>query len=174
MGKITNYPTSEVDLVPAERNCEIHGLLNELYSLPRVKTNEDVEKRINQYFDICERRGERPGVSQLALALGVSRQSFWNWTQGIGCDQERKAICQRARIFIESYVENLFVSGTINPISGIFLMKIWNSWVETQKIEILPQSPLSADKTPEELAEIVERDIPVDADPEPVALLDME
>lgn len=166
MGKGGVYPITEaVEMVDGNTSQEIQRALKKLYDLPKVSTNSEISKRIDSYFQFCEDNKLRPGVSQLALALGVSRGTLWNWSEGKYCDDERKRICSKAISFIQAYVEQLFVSQKINPVSGIFLMKVWNGWKETTTLEMVSNnSALQADKTPEEIeAEIVSQ-IPVDED----------
>lgn len=124
MGKGGVYPITSAAEIDPNVSQEIQTVLQELYQKPKVKTNDELQARITEYFNICRRTKIRPGFSTLALSLGVSRSTFWRWCKGDGCDRERQEIAEQAREFIEAYLEAAFMSGSINPIPGVFLLKI--------------------------------------------------
>ena len=51
-------------------------------------------------------------------------------------------------------------------------MKVWSGYRETVTIEALPSSQYDAAKSPEEIAAQIAEDIPLDAEPEPVEIMD--
>lgn len=79
MAKQNNFPTGKLDELPAEFAHETVGSLRELYEKGKPETDEEVEKRINDFFEFCENSSIRPGVESLSMALSVSRTTIWNW-----------------------------------------------------------------------------------------------
>jgi len=136
MAKNSNLPQENLNNIPAEKVRKMLSELSELRKLPKVQTDVECQQRIDQYFQFCEERGIRPGVEGLSMALGVSRQTLWAWKGGCKCSEKRTEIIQTATQFIQTYIEQAFLSGSINPVSGIFLMKAWGAWQDANSIEI--------------------------------------
>lgn len=146
--------------------------LEELRKLPQPKTDAEVEQRIDDYFRFCERTDIRPGIGGLAFALHVDRTTIYYWSTGRGCSQRKQKAVQRARSFIELFLESAFQSGKINPVSGIFLLKNWFQYRDNIEISTANnvESP-KADMSPEEIRQLIESDIPMDM--ETVEVIDM-
>lgn len=146
--------------------------LRELYEMEKPKTDEEAEARIDEYFRFCERSNLRPGVGGLAFALGISRITLYAWSEGRGCSARKTRAVQKAKAFIEMFLESAFQSGKINPVSGIFLLKNWFQYRDTVEISTANNAAPKADMSPEEIRQIIETDIPMDT--EPMEVLDME
>ena len=110
--------------------------LKEIYNLPPVETDEDVEQRILDFFQFCERTGQRPGVELLTLFLGRTRQTISNWSNGIGCSPERTEMINHCKSLIASFLEQSHLQGEINPVSAIFLSKCWMQYRESDDITL--------------------------------------
>lgn len=136
MSKNTNLPQENLNNIPAEKVRKMLSELSELRKLPKVQTDAECQQRIDQYFQFCEERGLRPGVEGLSLSLGVSRQTLWSWKNGCKCSERRTELIQSATQFITMFIEQAFLSGNLNPVSGIFLMKAWAGWQDANSIEI--------------------------------------
>lgn len=57
-----NYPQAGLDNMEPAAVQQIVASLRELHELGRPKTDEEVAKRIDDYFDLCQRSSIRPGV----------------------------------------------------------------------------------------------------------------
>lgn len=136
--------------------------LRRLYSLPRCRTDTEVEKRISEYFEICDRQGMRPGIEQLSLALGISRVTFFNWCRGVGCSKERQQIAEKAHQIVIAYIENATLSGRLNPASSCFFLKNWAQYRDVQTVEAVVNSPMEPEKTPAEIEQEIISEIPLD------------
>lgn len=136
--------------------------LRRLYSLPRVRTDAEVEKRISEYFKLCDEQGMRPGIEQLSLALGVSRVTFFNWVHGIKCSKERQQIAEKAHQIVIAYIENATLSGRLNPASSCFFLKNWAQYRDVQTVEAVVNSPMEPEKTPAEIEQEIISEIPLD------------
>lgn len=66
----------------------------ELGKLAPAKTDEEVEQRIDAYFQYIIRTGEKPSLEKLALAIGVTRRTIDYWKNGEkGSARRQAAIC---------------------------------------------------------------------------------
>lgn len=130
--------------LPAEQLRDIPGdvvsstlqNLNELRKLEPCQTDEEVKNRIDEYFAFCQSHGMRPGLETLALALGVCRTTLWNWRSGKKCTQNRTEIINMAVTFIAACLESLSVSGALNPVMSIWLMKNWLNYKDSADLTI--------------------------------------
>ena len=129
------FPQQQVDDLEPEFVSEVVGSLKELNDMGKPVTNEELSKRIDEYFSFCQRTGTRPGIESLCLALHISRTTLFNWNAGISCDPERQEIISRAKSFIAAFLEQSMTRGKISPPSGIFLMKNWLNYKDTISFE---------------------------------------
>lgn len=122
------------DLEPGDNAKYLRNSMH-LMNLPDIDLHdvEQVEQRLNDYFDFMASSDMKPTVSGMALALnGMSRQNLWAITHdaptgGVGyktalpkevADTLKKAY-RIMEVLWEDYVQN----GKINPVMGIFLGK---------------------------------------------------
>lgn len=142
MGK-NNYPTADLNSLPKEYTKEIVESLMELYSKGRPKTDEEVEKRLDEYFELCEKTSIRPGIESMRMALAVSRQGLLNWENGIGCSERRQELIVRAKTFVVAFLEQLMLNNKIFPGSGIFFLKNWANYKDNVEISTIENNSIS-------------------------------
>ena len=130
-----NYPQAGLDNMEPAAVQQIVASLRELHELGRPKTDEEVAKRIDDYFDLCQRSSIRPGVESLCMALHISRTTLFRWNNGEDCSSYRQELIQSAKAFIGAFLEQAMLGGKISPPSGIFLMKNWLSYKDALSIE---------------------------------------
>ena len=107
-----------------------------------AKTNKEIEERIDEYFTECIDTQVRPTVECLALSIGVSRISLWNWKCGIKCDAERTAIVQAAYDAIASFDANMAINGQMNPVMYIYRSKNFYDMTDQKEIVVTPNNPM--------------------------------
>ena len=136
-----NYPQSGLDDVPPAQVRDIVSSLRELHDLGKPVTDAETEEMIYAYFEFCERSSIRPGIESLCLSLHISRTTLFRWNNGQDCSERRKELIQTAKSFIAACLEQYFLSGKINPATGIFLAKNWMGYRDTISLEeSVPQS----------------------------------
>ena len=122
-GRSTVYPSDmSVDEVIA-RDIDRHM---EIMALPRVKIDSllEVQGRHADYMRICKKYGKRMTVAGFAESLGINRQTLWRIATGqLPKPKEVVDFINYVITSINSELEDLMVSGKINPVSGIFLLK---------------------------------------------------
>mgnify|MGYP000282048104 CR=1 FL=1 len=97
MARPNNFPTGQLNEVPAEFMKSTVVSLRQLYDKGKPETDKEVEERIDEYFQFCEDSSIRPGIESLSVALSVTRTTLWNWEQGIGCSTRRQELISKAK-----------------------------------------------------------------------------
>lgn len=117
------------------------------YELPPIDIAdaEAVEERINWYFRHCIDCDIKPGVAGLCGALGIDRQTFYQWTTGVNREGTHKSLAKKAKFTLEQLMEQYMVNGKINPVSGIFLLKNHFGYTDKQEITIQPKKGLEVE-----------------------------
>lgn len=147
--KTSNYPTAQQPSVSAEEMSLLIEHMNELQKMPRVKDIDGIEKRIQYYFEYCINNSIRPGVEGMCLALGTSRQTLLNWQNEGG---KKGELIDRAKQLIAALLENWSVTGKINPVTAIFLMKNHFNYVDKAEVEVAPKQALGEHLTVHDIA----------------------
>ena len=122
------------EMNPVKVKAIIHRL-RELYDMGKPETNSELKQRIDMFFQFCEDSNIRPGVQALCTALHIGRTTLFRWSNGEDCDRERQEIISMAKSFIDSFLEQVTLSGQVSPPVGIFLLKNWCSYKDTVSIE---------------------------------------
>ena len=130
----SNFPTNGLNNVSSEFAHDTIKSLNDLYSMGRPNSDDEVEQRIDEYFRFCEQSSIRPGIESLGLALSVSRTALWNWEHGIDCSPRRQQLIVKAKSFVTAYLEQAMLNNKIYPGSAIFCLKNWAGYKDSVEI----------------------------------------
>lgn len=130
-----NYPAASLNAIEPSTVAELVTSLKQLHEKGKPDTDDELERRINDYFLFCEQSAIRPGIESLCLALHISRTTLFRWSRGEDCGQRRQELVLSAKSFISAFIEQAMLSGKINPASGIFLMKNWLNYKDTVSLE---------------------------------------
>ena len=152
MGK--NYPQGQLEELEPSTVQEIVTSLKELHDKGKPETDDEIKRRIDDYFGFCQHSSIRPGIESLCMALHISRVTLFNWSNGINCSKQCQEYVRTAKSFIGAFIEQAMLGGKISPPSGIFLMKNWLGYKDAISIEeSIPHSEGERPKrTPEEIA----------------------
>lgn len=138
--KNSNYPTNaKPNATPAEIG-KLVGMMDSLRKLPPVRKREPeaVEQRLNYFFQYCTDEGIKPSVEAMALCMGVSRQTLWEWENDTG--SKAGQLVARAKELINSLLTTWTMNGKINAVYAIWLQKNNSGYSDTKTLEIKPQS----------------------------------
>jgi hypothetical protein len=173
MARANNTPQRSLDEIPAHKVQVIVGDLLALHELGKPETDGEVENRISDYFNLCRQTTIRPGVESLSAALHIDRTTLWRWEQGEGCSRRRMEAVRAAKSMINSFVEQAMMSGQINPIPALFLAKNWMGYKDSYLFESQERQNANpyASMTPEQIAEQLRKDIPIDDEIDEAVLL---
>lgn len=131
------------------------------YQLPRIKTDEDCEQRLLDFFVGCMENGEHPTVEKMCLALGYARTTVFEWENGNGCSQHRMDMIKKAKALIASMESEMVSEGKINPVVYIFRAKNYFGMKDQQDVVVTPNNPLG-DMTDQKQLESRLADIVID------------
>ncbi len=120
--KTSNFPTNQQPNVSREEMGRMTAAFDHLRNLPAIdfKSTDQLRDRIQYYFNWCIDNGVRPGVESMALSIGTSRETLWNWQQS---GSERGRIISRAKTLLAALLEQWALTGKVNPTTAIFLQK---------------------------------------------------
>lgn len=109
-------------------------------NLPRINTSDpkQVEERIQWYLRHCVDNDMKPTVKGFCNALGISRNTLWNWKCGNFRAGTHEEIVVRAYDLLEEMWENYMQNGKINPVAGIFLGKNNFGYQDKQEYVLTP------------------------------------
>ena len=99
---------------------------------PRAfKSVEEVEEKINAYFNYCEEKEKPYTMSGLAYYLGISRQTLVNYSNQ---DQFFDTI-KKARDRVQMELEEIALSNKANPTFTIFNLKNNFDWKDSNEVK---------------------------------------
>lgn len=80
-----NFPSCLPDLSSDEDRALVSRLLTEAlveYRQPKVKSDEELTERINDYYSRCAETGQTPTVEELYLSTGYAISTVKDWESG--------------------------------------------------------------------------------------------
>lgn len=99
---------------------------------PRAfKSVEEVEEKINAYFNYCEEKEKPYTMSGLAYYLEVSRQTLVNYSN----EDEYFDTIKKARDRVQMQLEENALSNKANPTFTIFNLKNNFDWKDKMEVE---------------------------------------
>jgi hypothetical protein len=115
----------------AENNYE--GNTNAL----KYKSEEELQKGIDEYFKDCEKRKKPYTMSGLAMSLGIHRETLTNY----GKRDLFSALIEKAKQKIQQQLEENALDGTSHPGFTMFTLRVNYKWDDTTKMEITQYNP---------------------------------
>lgn len=99
---------------------------------PKLYTNvEDMEKIIEEYFDLCDEKEKPYTMSGLAYALDMDRRSLLNYSK----DEKFFPTIKKARERVEQQLEENALMGKANSTFTIFNLKNNYGWRDTVEVK---------------------------------------
>lgn len=114
----------------------------EAMAMPTVQSDEECRQRISEYFAWCAKHASVPLWEELALYLGVVRETLWRWSQGQGCSAERRNIVKKAKEALATIDAGLAAKGKIQPVVYIFRAKNFFDMKDQNEVVLTPNNPL--------------------------------
>lgn len=116
--------------------ADILGASIEVFNLPKIDIHDEqqVRQRLSEFFTIYAKRGLKPTVVSMGMALGLDRRRLWEIKSGAPSTNDSvrlmpanvRGCIKEAYDIMESLWESYMLAGKINPVTGIFLAK--NNW----------------------------------------------
>lgn len=124
---------------------EVKGMINNVlfwYDKKPVKTDDECAERLNEFFQRISDTGEIPTVEKMCLALGVHRQTVWQWKTGQGCTTTRTYIIKKAYDIMAALDAELVSKGKIPQVTYIFRAKNFFEMSDQTQLIVTPTTPL--------------------------------
>lgn len=145
-----------VQATPTENARYVNHVLESM-RLPPIDINDpdQVQKRIEWYFEHCETNGMKPTVAGICNALKIDRTTFYRWGAGElrGKTSEYSNMVKSAKAAIQELWEQYAADGKVNPVTFIFLMKNHYGYADKQEVVVTPQNPLGDDPDVKQIEE---------------------
>lgn len=142
------------------------------FNMPKVKSDEELIQRIDDYFEMCAESGQFPTMEEIQLYTGYHARIFSDWIQGKskGFSPETAKIAAKVSDMIKAFDAKLVTSGKMNPIPYIFRAKNYYGMSDKTEHVITANPGDNEDMSAEEIARryIVEDDNTIETTPDSV------
>ncbi|MBR1749993.1 MAG: hypothetical protein IJ740_18875 [Ruminococcus sp.] len=116
------------------------------------KDNEELAQRLNDYFRQCTEEDQIPTIEDMALALGVVRQTLYEWeSQRRVTNPERSDMIKKAKEILAGIDGKLASEGKIPQVVYIFRAKNFHAMTDQQEVILTPNTPLGDEQNAESL-----------------------
>lgn len=124
------------------------------YAMPKVRSDDELEQRLADYFQHCAETGERPTVEQMAQCTGWPVQEVYEWETGRlkGFSPETATIVKKAKAFLRVFDAKMVAEGALNPVVYIFRAKNYYGMRDQQDVVLSPSSPFGSEPDEKQLA----------------------
>lgn len=137
---------SRAGLIQTEEDREfVSKLLGEVlveYTRPRVKNDEELAERLNDYFTRCATTGQVPTVEEMCMCTGYGYSYIHDIETGRrkGFSPNSADILKKAKNFLMTFDAKLAVSGKMNFLAYCFRAKNYYGMVDKQEHVITPNT----------------------------------
>ena len=146
----SNFPNAQSPIVEPGETALMVERMEELRSWAPVREPEEIEQRVKDFFVWCIKYDLKPGVELLALSLGTSRQTLWNWQQE---GSKRGKIIDRAKQLIASMLEQWGLNNSLNVAAFCFLMKNNFGYSDSVTIDTSPNKTNTPTQSAQQIAD---------------------
>ena len=160
-----NFPNAQVDIKTAEDRALVSKLLSEVlveYRQPRVKNDEELAERLDDYFKRCAETGQIPTVEEMSMCTGYSQGTVYDWEVGRnkGFSPETSNLIKKAKGFLKTFDAKLVISGKMNFLAYCFRAKNYYGMVDKVEHVITPNQPMGPEPDVKALAEKYSNSLP--------------
>lgn len=124
------------------------------YRKQKVADEQELIKRLDDYFNCCADGGIIPTVEEMALYCGYSVKGFWEIEQGnsMRLGSNASEIIKKAKSFLQTFDAKLVICGQLNFLAYCFRAKNYYGMVDKREVEVAStRNPLGDLPTPEEM-----------------------
>ena len=136
---------------------------------PDLNSPVEVKQCIDDYFNNCISKGLRPGNLGMYACLGLDKRQIKDLLDGRQKSFNGRVVnpqciplIKKACEGIRSFREVLGSQGKLNPATLIFWQKNFDGLEDVQRVELDANAAPTAEKSPDEIAAMIEQDIPID------------
>lgn len=156
-GGKANFPNSKAGLIQTEEDRTfVSTLLNEVlyeYKQPKVKSDEELQQRLNDYFKRCAESGQIPTVEEMAMCTGYTQATVWDWEMGRnhGFSGSTSEIIKKAKEFLKTFDAKLVISGKLNFLAYCFRAKNYYGMSDKTEYVLTPNTKSDSDYSEEDM-----------------------
>lgn len=103
----------------------------------KYKTEEDLSKGIEEYFEDCKKREKPYTMTGLAVWLGIDRTTLINY----GKKDKYSTLIKKAKERVQAQIEENAMDGTYNTTFAIFNLKANYKWDDGNKVQVNINQP---------------------------------
>ena len=149
-GGKNNFPNSKVAVASTEDKALVGQLLTEVLAerkKERVKSDDELVERLNDYFTHCATAGQVPTVEEMAMSTGYSISTVWDWEVGRnkGFSSETSEIIKKAKDVLKTFDAKLVISGKLNFLAYCFRAKNYYGMVDKAEYVLTPNQKQESD-----------------------------
>lgn len=105
---------------------------------PEIKSDDEAEERIGEYFNLCVSKGEMPMFETMCLYLGISDDRGLAYVRGEGCSSRLAKTMQNALTVLKATEGKAVYNGDIRDVPYIWRSKQYFGYREpNSKLEDL-------------------------------------
>lgn len=125
----TKTPTNDISKIINSVNA---------WTMPECADDDEAEKRIGEYFNLCVSKGEMPMFETMCLYLGFSDEKGKQYASGEGCSGRMTKLMQNALTVLKATEGKAVYAGQIRDVPYIWRSKQYFGYREpNSKIEDL-------------------------------------
>lgn len=149
-GGKNNFPNAKPKITTDEDKALVSKLLTEVlveYHQPRVKSDEELAERLDDYFMRCASTGQIPTVEEMCMCTGYSQSTCYDWEVGRnkGFSPDTSTIIKKAKEMLKTFDAKLVISGKLNFLAYCFRAKNYYGMVDKQEMVLTPNTNQEAE-----------------------------
>ena len=112
------------------------------YDLPPIDISDErqVTQRIMDYFNFCANNDAKPSMIGMANWLGIDRSTLNSWKRGEYRTSTHSPVIEKAVGILEQLWSDYMQNGKINPVSGIFMGKVFFGYKDVSEYVLTPNT----------------------------------
>lgn len=156
-GGKANFPSSKAGLIQTDEDrMLVSRLLTETlreYKQPKVKSDDELRDRLNDYFKRCAESGQIPTVEEMAMCTGYTQATVWDWEMGRnhGFSGSTSEIIKKAKEFLKTFDAKLVISGKLNFLAYCFRAKNYYGMSDKTEYVLTPNTKFDSDYSEEDM-----------------------
>ena len=155
-GGKNNFPNAKVAVATEEDRALVRKLMSEVlveYHQPKVKSDEELAERLNDYFLRCAESGQIPTVEEMCMSTGYSYSTCYDWEVGRnkGFSGETSNIIKKAKEMLKTFDAKLVIAGKLNFLAYCFRAKNYYGMVDKQEYVVTPNTHNDSDYSADDI-----------------------
>lgn len=153
-GGNSNFPSAKFKPETDEDRELVGKLLREAfvaYKQDKVKSDDELKERINDYFNWCGTENIIPTVEEMSMYIGFTSGYILQIENGVrkGFSPETASIIKKAKEFLKTFDAKLVITGKMNFLAYCFRAKNYYGMADKQEV-VLSQGNALGDQLSEQ------------------------